>query len=97
MARTNNLLATHEEQATRAIVISLLIDDTFFNNVIVMVVNPVQTKLFPLTSCRREKKGKGGRASEGPILYFKTPLMTYDTVTKITQDHVLNVSNQDIV
>ena len=75
-----------------------LIDDIFFNNLIVMVVNPVQTKLFPFTSCRREKKGKGGGgASEGPILYFKTPLMTYDTVTKITQDHVLNVSNQDIV
>ena len=75
-----------------------LIDDTFFNNLIVMVVNPVQTKLFPLTSCRREKKGEGGGgASEGPILYFETPLMTYDTVTKITEDHVLNVSNQDIV
>ena len=37
-----------------------LIDDIFFNNLIVMAVNPVQTKLFPLTSCRREKKGKGG-------------------------------------
>ena len=37
-----------------------LIDDIFFNNLIVMVVNPVQTKLFPFTSCRREKKGKGG-------------------------------------
>ena len=38
-----------------------------------MVVNPLQTKLFPLTSCRREKKGKGGGggASEGPILYFE--------------------------
>ena len=75
-----------------------LIDDIFFNNLIVMVVNPVQAKLFPFTSCRREKKGKGGRgASEGPILDFEIPLMTYDTVTKITQDHVLNVSNQDIV
>ena len=53
-----------------------LIDDIFFNNLIVMAVNPVQTKLFPLTSCRREKKGKGGGgASEGPILYFETPLM----------------------
>ena len=37
-----------------------LIDDTFFNNLIVMAVNPFQTKLCPLTSCRREKKGKGG-------------------------------------
>ena len=37
-----------------------LIDDIFFNNLIVMVVNPVQAKLFPFTSCRREKKGKGG-------------------------------------
>ena len=37
-----------------------LIDDIFFNNLIVMAVNPVQTKLFPLTSCRREKKGKRG-------------------------------------
>ena len=30
-----------------------------------MVVNPVQTKLFPLTSCRREKKGKGAGGGEG--------------------------------
>ena len=65
-----------------------------------MAVTPVQTKLFPLTSCCREKKGEGvggGGASAGPILYFETPLMTYDTVTKITQDHVLNISNQDIL
>ena len=78
-----------------------LIYDTFLNNLIVMAVNPVQTKLFPLTSSCREKKGEGvgggGGASEGPILYFETPLMTYDTVTKITQDHVLNISNQDIL
>ena len=79
-----------------------LIYDTFLNNLIVMAVNSVQTKLFPLTSSCREKKGKelgggGGGPSEGPILYFETPLMTYDTVTKITQDHVLNISNQDIL
>ena len=77
-----------------------LIYDTFLNNLIVMAVNPVQTNLFPLTSSCREKKGEGvggGGTSEGPILYFETPLMTYDTVTKITQDHVLNISNQDIL
>ena len=66
-----------------------------------MAVNPVQTNLFPLTSSCREKKGEGvgggGGPSEGPILYFETPLMTYDTVTKITQDHVLNISKQDIL
>ena len=37
-----------------------LIDDIFFDNLIVMAVNPVQTKLFPLSSCRRERKGEGG-------------------------------------
>ena len=36
-----------------------LIYDTFLNNLIVMAVTPVQTKLFPLTSCCREKKGEG--------------------------------------
>ena len=36
-----------------------LIYDTFLNNLIVMAVNPVQTKLFPLTSSCREKKGEG--------------------------------------
>ena len=39
-----------------------------------MAVNPVQTKLFPLTSCRREKKGEsaeggGGGRNEEP--HFK--------------------------
>ena len=42
-----------------------LIDDIFFNNLIVMVVNPLQAKLFPFTSCRREKKGKGGGGGGG--------------------------------
>ena len=68
-------------------------DDIFFDNLIVMAVNPVQTKLFPLTSCRREKKGEGGWASDGPILYF----ILFDTVTKITQNNVLSISNQGIL
>ena len=42
-----------------------LIDDIFFNNLIVMAVNAVQTKLFPLTSCRREKKEEGVEGGGG--------------------------------
>ena len=30
-----------------------------------MAVNPVQTKLFPLTSCRREKKGESAEGGGG--------------------------------
>ena len=75
-----------------------LIDDIFFDNLIVMAVNPVQTKLFLLTSCRRERKGEGGGrgASDigGPHFIFNP---AYDTVTKLTQDHVLNISDKGIL
>jgi len=63
MPRINNLngnVHIKKKRILGPLLYLCLIDDIFFDNLIVMAVNPVQTKLFPLTSCRREKKGEGG-------------------------------------